>query len=182
MSHQSPTIVCLGCGYDLNGLDRHRCPECGRPFDPSDPATFGTSREHYLRLVGLLRAGRPVTLPAVVAFVWWVAVGFRTSGEGGAWPGRLLLCMFVAVCYGLIPAAVLWLGLRRRRYLLAVALTAFLPTLLSEAYATVEERLFVASCRDLPPATPTVFKDRWWPNRNHYLFFEPSTGELGGGD
>lgn len=34
------TAVCLGCGYSLRGLPRPVCPECGRGFDPSDPATF----------------------------------------------------------------------------------------------------------------------------------------------
>lgn len=33
--------ICLGCKYDLRGLDTPRCPECGRPFDPDDPTTTG---------------------------------------------------------------------------------------------------------------------------------------------
>lgn len=35
---------CLSCKYDLSNLSSgggHRCPECGRAFDPNDPATFG---------------------------------------------------------------------------------------------------------------------------------------------
>jgi hypothetical protein len=31
---------CLGCQYDLSNLPEHRCPECGRPFDPTLPETF----------------------------------------------------------------------------------------------------------------------------------------------
>ena len=31
---------CRGCGYSLAGLDRARCPECGREFDPRDSRTF----------------------------------------------------------------------------------------------------------------------------------------------
>lgn len=27
--------VCMACGYDLRGQVDPRCPECGRPFDPS---------------------------------------------------------------------------------------------------------------------------------------------------
>jgi len=34
------TAVCLGCGYSLRGLPKPVCPECGREFDPADPATF----------------------------------------------------------------------------------------------------------------------------------------------
>jgi hypothetical protein len=33
-------VRCLSCKYDLSHLAEHRCPECGREFDPSDPTTF----------------------------------------------------------------------------------------------------------------------------------------------
>lgn len=26
--------ACMGCGYDLSGLETRTCPECGRAFDP----------------------------------------------------------------------------------------------------------------------------------------------------
>jgi hypothetical protein len=37
---------CRDCGYPLARLQSHRCPECGRPFDPENPRTmdFGRSR------------------------------------------------------------------------------------------------------------------------------------------
>lgn len=35
-----PSIACRGCTYDLQGLPAGVCPECGRAFDPADPATF----------------------------------------------------------------------------------------------------------------------------------------------
>src|SRR2546421_12761742 len=31
---------CWECGYSLRGLESRRCPECGRGFDPNDPATM----------------------------------------------------------------------------------------------------------------------------------------------
>lgn len=34
------TIFCRDCGYALDGLRTHECPECGRGFDPADPSTF----------------------------------------------------------------------------------------------------------------------------------------------
>jgi hypothetical protein len=44
---------CLSCKYDLSHLAEHRCPECGRAFDPSDARTYdapdGPSRK-YSRL------------------------------------------------------------------------------------------------------------------------------------
>lgn len=32
---------CLSCRYPLRGLPSKRCPECGRPFDLSDPTSVG---------------------------------------------------------------------------------------------------------------------------------------------
>ncbi|HWB19256.1 MAG TPA: hypothetical protein VG711_03065 [Phycisphaerales bacterium] len=37
---------CLGCNYELKGLAENRCPECGRGFDPGDPATVGTEKSY----------------------------------------------------------------------------------------------------------------------------------------
>src|SRR6476661_8874749 len=31
---------CRGCGYALRGLNEHRCPECGRTFDPARRGTM----------------------------------------------------------------------------------------------------------------------------------------------
>lgn len=33
-------VFCLRCSYPLEGLDRSRCPECGRPFHRNDRRTF----------------------------------------------------------------------------------------------------------------------------------------------
>ena len=35
----------LDCNYSLHGLPTPRCPECGREFDPLDPATMNMGRE-----------------------------------------------------------------------------------------------------------------------------------------
>lgn len=35
------TAVCLGCRYQLRGLENPVCPECGRRFSPDDRRTFG---------------------------------------------------------------------------------------------------------------------------------------------
>ncbi|MEO1235921.1 MAG: hypothetical protein AAFX76_03945 [Planctomycetota bacterium] len=36
-----PTNACChDCDYPLHGLDRHACPECGRPFDPDKPRSY----------------------------------------------------------------------------------------------------------------------------------------------
>src|SRR3954468_23040875 len=32
--------LCLTCNYALRGLESHRCPECGREFDPDEPLSM----------------------------------------------------------------------------------------------------------------------------------------------
>src|SRR5690349_12693310 len=41
---------CLTCQYDLKNLTEHRCPECGRAFDPNDPYTFDSAAFRRRRL------------------------------------------------------------------------------------------------------------------------------------
>src|SRR5262245_439217 len=41
-------IRCRDCGYVLIGLPAGRCPECARPFDPADPASW-TLRLPFVR-------------------------------------------------------------------------------------------------------------------------------------
>lgn len=36
---------CLSCDYDLTALPAHRCPECGRAFDPDDPTSFAVNTD-----------------------------------------------------------------------------------------------------------------------------------------
>lgn len=38
---------CLDCEYDLRGLPKGVCPECGRAFDPLDVATFANPRRGW---------------------------------------------------------------------------------------------------------------------------------------
>jgi len=35
---------CVGCDYPLYRLSGPKCPECGRPFDPTDPTSFRDDR------------------------------------------------------------------------------------------------------------------------------------------
>ncbi|MHC5002063.1 MAG: hypothetical protein ACYTJ0_02975 [Planctomycetota bacterium] len=63
-------MYCRSCQYDLTGLDTGRCPECGRPFDPSDPTTFETRRRGLQALLG-------IGLAAAIAVA--VILGFRAA-------------------------------------------------------------------------------------------------------
>ncbi|MBI5863031.1 MAG: hypothetical protein HZB38_00690 [Planctomycetes bacterium] len=109
--------LCRGCGYALRGLPSNRCPECGREFDPRDPATMLLGRR-----VGRLETffSRPPRLwlngPAALAGVSLIVA---TSGPGGYF-GLLILTiylgMFLAVVWGLrlLIAAGIAIANRRR--------------------------------------------------------------------
>ena len=61
---------CLACKYDLSNLTPteegvHRCPECGRAFDPKDDLTF----DHQGRISGV-----SLVLNAVLFLVFVILV------------------------------------------------------------------------------------------------------------
>lgn len=183
MAVTNPTMYCLNCGYVLDGLIGSRCPECGRPFDPGDAGSFrapGQPRHPETRLEAFLRHARWVTVPLVATWVWFRVVDVRTWGFGSI---RCLAAdVAAAAMFGLGPAVLVWAGARWRRFLLGVVATLVIPAMLAEGFATLEEQLFLRQARRAPLGTPTIFKDRWWPNGGSYLYYNPATGRYGGGD
>lgn len=82
MRYYSP-VHCLTCNYDLSNLTEHRCPECGRDFDPANAGTFIGDDWYKLRTRTLERwiygcAFFPFT--AIVAFAFLIALlgGFES--------------------------------------------------------------------------------------------------------
>jgi hypothetical protein len=71
-----PIGLCLTCNYSLRGLPTARCPECGREFDPMDPATMNMGRELSATAKWVLGPVRwPVNLAtwAALLFALWFA-------------------------------------------------------------------------------------------------------------
>ena len=80
--NQSPLIpstlsmYCKSCSNNLSGLATESCPECARPFDHADPATFdvrpGVSRSRHL--VGFsVGVGSAIVVGAATAFGFHLA-------------------------------------------------------------------------------------------------------------
>jgi rRNA maturation protein Nop10 len=66
-------MYCRACNFDLRGLTSNVCPECGRAFDPTHPATFlWRPRSRWPRL--LLRIGAGVALVLLLSCVGAIAV------------------------------------------------------------------------------------------------------------
>ncbi len=55
-------MYCKTCWYNLSHLSEHRCPECGKPFDPNNPRSY-SPRPHEYRLDKIARwLAHPVAL------------------------------------------------------------------------------------------------------------------------
>ena len=167
------TGLMMSCadGQANHNVMRLQAPPTPIVLDYEPPSTG----HRYRRLL------RPFRICAFVYLLGggsYMAVSFRGWSPGSCLPAMFLVtCLLVA-----LPGCIVFLGVPWRRYLAITATLVVLPALVADGYGTLEEKLFVAGARALPPTTPTVFKARWWPNENCYLCYEPATGELGGGD
>jgi hypothetical protein len=73
---KQPIGLCLDCNYPLRGLPTPRCPECGKEFDPLDPATMNMGRELSALaqwLLGPIRRSVNLLTWAALAFALWSA-------------------------------------------------------------------------------------------------------------
>ena len=78
---------CWECGYSLRGLESARCPECGRGFDPNNPATInmGENVSAFARRM-MKPPGWPMySLVAVASLLSvWAAASPMPSGDIGS--------------------------------------------------------------------------------------------------
>jgi hypothetical protein len=77
-------MYCQNCHHDLRGQTVPRCLECGREFDPADPATYLAERTTVLRQVfrdrGVRVIGSLVAIGAVyLALIYTFVPGIRCS-------------------------------------------------------------------------------------------------------
>jgi len=84
-------MYCLACTYHLQSLSSHVCPECGRPFDPDDPASYARSRfqvndERRARRLEICTIGLSLIPLIANGFALFALVLARLSL--GRWPHR----------------------------------------------------------------------------------------------
>jgi len=96
-------VLCLDCNYPLGNLPTSRCPECGRDFDPRNPATFNAARPLNALDRMLLAPVGPVTFGAA-ALPCIAMLYFSLSSDiyymGAYILGLLLMCGVVAAVVG----------------------------------------------------------------------------------
>src|SRR5688572_19241830 len=81
---------CIACHYSLANLTEHRCPECGREFDPDDPSTYKKTPRTPLYIM-LICGLSPLTIAA------WVVLSmiFNTRETDGLFVPTLILALVV---------------------------------------------------------------------------------------
>jgi hypothetical protein len=104
---------CLNCKYDLRNLAEHRCPECGREFDPNDATTFLTAATHLEFLTTVQRV-LILFLLAVIVLIIIDFEPFRPEFLDLKDPGRLRYIVKLGV-FGLVALLVVHLLLSRSR-------------------------------------------------------------------
>ncbi len=92
---------CKQCAYDLRDLGEHRCPECGRTFDPQRPKTWLSSpvsgrKNLLLAIVGAVL----FIIPLAIAFAADLGIDFMSR-----WP------IAVRVPVGLLGAVMMITGM-----------------------------------------------------------------------
>src|SRR5687767_9257598 len=85
-----PLGLCLSCNYPLHGLPTPRCPECGREFDPANPATMNMGRPltpMKLWILGPMRWHVTLLTWAALLFALWYArlPGMKVRNSGALW-------------------------------------------------------------------------------------------------
>lgn len=91
ISATSGVGLCWNCNYDLRGLSENRCPECGKPFNPADPATMNMGRP-IGRYAGFLF--QPPGIPMHVAVAIGMAWAFVAFAAPGPYLGALILAFW----------------------------------------------------------------------------------------
>ncbi len=102
---------CKRCGYDLRELGEHRCPECGRPFDPQRPTTWLSNpvsgrKNLLLAIVGATLFIIPLALGAMADLDAY----FLTHSPTAIRIAVMLLGSGIMVTAMAVEMAVLWTG------------------------------------------------------------------------
>jgi hypothetical protein len=101
--------ICRDCNYPLRDLPEPRCPECGRAFDPNDPATMNMGRPTGALARRLMaRPGWP-TITATLAPMLWLYWVVRS-------PQCYYMPFIVVIAGAFIVAMLCWFiyGMRER--------------------------------------------------------------------
>ncbi len=78
-------MLCLRCGYILDGVNTKKCPECGRPFDPHFDRTFRRpgARHRLVIVIAVTSCGVAVgTIGGLLLSMFLASLVFHEAGQG----------------------------------------------------------------------------------------------------
>ncbi len=129
-----PQRYCLACGYNLGGLTTHRCPECGRTFNPHDAATYTryarrpSGWPHFL--ISIFAAAT-----TLVTFILGHLLSNATSTllQLLGWAAHVTMTVTMLICAAILLRSLMALlgpneAVRHRHYFLAAFLLTLYPT------------------------------------------------------
>lgn len=91
------TKYCIPCGYILDYLHSHRCPECGAAFNPDVPSSFSIKNpRHLVPPRSWRRTAEQFLIPPGI--VWIGTLLTRLGIQYGMWSLIPLYLMGVIVC------------------------------------------------------------------------------------
>jgi hypothetical protein len=91
------TALCRKCRYPLRGLETHRCPECGRWFNPNDPKTMIVNGEvSRVSRWWISQNGTPTLVWAISAVLMTLVLGVVTSSNPYVRPPWFCLVLLIA--------------------------------------------------------------------------------------
>jgi hypothetical protein len=120
-SRKGGTTTCPGCGYDLKGLKKPRCPECGKVLplvtdrEDRDAESKSIARKAYLRPV----------LMFVIGIMGLLILGAVRGHGGPDMIVRLLLTYAIGVPIGLLVYVIcclIWIGFNAPLHRVALSL------------------------------------------------------------
>lgn len=96
LPNHSDRGLCIDCSYSLRGLQTHRCPECGRKFDPSVPMSMnlGLPMQRWAQRLAT-HIGYPTQLLTNLALAGIVWGALSLPGVG--WVVGLSLMLLLAI-------------------------------------------------------------------------------------
>jgi len=100
-----PTLFCPECGYNLTGLDRDRCPECGEVFSAEQLMEVACGADILIRRIKL----KMVLYPLLYAVLMpcWLGMPVGTTDQHSPIFWVVLICLISAVPVLLPP---IWTG------------------------------------------------------------------------
>lgn len=180
-----PPRFCIDCRYDLRGLQKHRCPECGRDFDPADGTTFLRDPDERRSDVWPHRVVA-LTLVLIPAEFCCAALAYHTVGEVYS-AGMMIGLVFVANAFVMLTCL-----LKRPRItavLLLLIAVLIVPDQLrlgvrllmlnAEAGGIIRHVEQVRRDTQSHPATLAAYTYQFPSNRRHVQSYRPSPRDGG---